>query len=286
MSTGFGLGLTFVLLALNALFVASEFALISARRTQLEPLAQAGSRPAKLALRAMENVTLAMAAAQLGITICSLGLGAISEPALAHLLEPGFEALSVPEGLVDPIAFVIAMTFIVFLHVVFGEMVPKNLALVGPDRAALFLGPFMLGVVAVLKPFVVALNATANAAVRLLRIEPVDEVASTYTHDEVAGLVEESRREGLLDEEMVAAEDWDIATRIDAADLLADVAVFVATLPAKQRAALVMRKQHDAPYPEIAAALGCSEAAARRSVHEGLRKVRDRFAGRLQEVAE
>ena len=201
MSTGFGLGLTFVLLALNALFVASEFALISARRTQLEPLAQAGSRPAKLALRAMENVTLAMAAAQLGITICSLGLGAISEPALAHLLEPGFEALSVPEGLVDPIAFVIAMTFIVFLHVVFGEMVPKNLALVGPDRAALFLGPFMLGVVAVLKPFVVALNATANAAVRLLRIEPVDEVASTYTHDEVAGLVEESRREGLLDED-------------------------------------------------------------------------------------
>lgn len=201
MSTWFGLALTFVLLALNALFVAAEFALISARRTQLEPMAQAGSRPAKLALRAMENVTLAMAAAQLGITICSLGLGAISEPALAHLIEPGFEALGVPGGLVHPAAFVIAMTVVVFLHVVFGEMVPKNLALVTPERAALVLGPFMLAVVAILKPFVVALNGIANAFVRLLRVEPKDEVASTYSHDEVAGLVEESRREGLLDED-------------------------------------------------------------------------------------
>ena len=201
MSGGWGIALTFVLLALNALFVAAEFALISARRTQLEPLAQQGKRSARLALRAMENVTLAMAAAQLGITLCSLGLGAISEPAIAHLLEPGFDALHVPHGLVHPISFVIALTLVVFLHVVFGEMVPKNLALVGPDRASLVLGPFMLGVVALLKPFVVALNAIANGFVRLMGIEPKDEVASTYTHDEVAGLVEESRREGLLDEE-------------------------------------------------------------------------------------
>lgn len=201
MSDWFGIGLTFVLLGLNALFVASEFALISARRTQLEPLAQAGSRSAALALRAMENVTLAMAAAQLGITICSLGLGAISEPALAHLMEPAFEALSVPEGLVHPIAFVIALTIVVFLHVVLGEMVPKNLALVTPDRAALVLGPFMLLVVALLRPLVVSLNGIANLAVRLFGVQPVEEVSSTYTHDEVAGLVEESRREGLLDDD-------------------------------------------------------------------------------------
>ena len=133
-------------------------------------------------------------------------------------------------------------------------------------------------------------QTTAERAMRGLprvtaaeRVRPwLFRVATNVWMDELR----QRRREGLLDEEMVAAEDWDIATRIDAADLLADVAVFVATLPAKQRAALVMRKQHDAPYPEIAAALGCSEAAARRSVHEGLRKVRDRFAGRLQEVAE
>jgi CBS domain containing-hemolysin-like protein len=187
----FGLALTLVLLALNALFVAAEFALISARRTQIEPLAQAGSRTARLALRAMENVTLAMAAAQLGITMCSLGLGAISEPALAHLMEPVFAALDVPEGLVHPISFVIALTIVVFLHVVFGEMVPKNLALVQPDRASLVLGPFMLLVIAVLKPLVVTLNGIANVSVRLLGVKPVDEVSSTYTHDEVAGLVDD-----------------------------------------------------------------------------------------------
>jgi CBS domain containing-hemolysin-like protein len=193
--------LTIVLLALNALFVAAEFALISARRTQLEPRILAGSRPARMAMRAIENITQVMAAAQLGITICSLGLGAVGEPAIAHLFEPVFEALGVPEGAVHPLAFVIAMTIVVFAHVVLGEMVPKNLALVGPDRAALFLGPFMLGVVLVLKPFVLLLNGTANVIVRLFRVEPKDEVASTYTHDEVAGLVEESRREGLLDED-------------------------------------------------------------------------------------
>ena len=193
--------LTLVLLMLNALFVAAEFALISARRTQLEPEAQAGKRSAKLALKAMENVTLAMAAAQLGITMCSLGLGAISEPAIAHLLEPVFEYFGVPHGFVHPISFAIALSLVVFLHVVYGEMVPKNLALAAPDRAALFLGPFMLGVIAVLKPLVVALNAIANTAVKVVGIEPKDEVASTFTHDEVAGLLEESRREGLLDED-------------------------------------------------------------------------------------
>lgn len=201
MSPFFGLALTFVLLALNALFVAAEFALISARRTQMEPRVAAGSRTAKLALKAMENISQVMAAAQLGITICSLGLGAVGEPAIAHLFEPAFEWASVPEGFVHPVSFVIAMTIVVFAHVVLGEMVPKNLALVGPDRAALILGPFMLAVVAVFKPFVVTLNSIANLIVRLVRVEPKDEVASTFSHDEVAGLVEESRREGLLDDD-------------------------------------------------------------------------------------
>jgi CBS domain containing-hemolysin-like protein len=201
MSTWLGLLTALVLLGLNALFVAAEFALISARRTQLEPAAHAGSRTARLALRAIENVGQAMAAAQLGITICSLGLGAVGEPAVAHLLEPVLDAVAVPSGLAHTISFVVAMSIVVFAHVVLGEMVPKNLALVGPDRAALYLGPFMLAVIAVLRPFVVLLNGTANIAVRLVRIEPRDEVASSFTHDEVAGFVKESRREGLLDED-------------------------------------------------------------------------------------
>ncbi len=201
MNDWYGVVLTLVLLALNALFVAAEFALISVRRTQLESRIAAGSRPARMAMRAIENITQVMAAAQLGITICSLGLGAAGEPAIAHLMEPVFERLGVSESFVHPISFVIAMTLVVGAHVVLGEMVPKNLALVGPDRASLFLGPFMLAVVVVLKPFVVVLNGIANVTIRAFGVKPVDEVSSTYTHDEVAGLVEESRREGLLDDD-------------------------------------------------------------------------------------
>ena len=200
MSTWSGLGLAILLLGLNALFVAAEFALISARRTALEPAARAGSGTARLALRAIENLTPAIAAIQLGITICSLGLGAVGEPVIAHLLSPIFDAVDLPRGLVHSISFVIALVVVATAHVVLGEMVPKNLTLAGPDRAVLFLGPFMLAVVAALRPIVAVLNLAAVLAVRLLRIEPKGEVGSTFTRDEVAGLVEESRREGLLDE--------------------------------------------------------------------------------------
>lgn len=188
-----------VLLAFNAFFVGAEFALVSARRSQIEPAAQAGSRMARTTLHAMENVSLMMAGAQLGITICSLGLGAVGEPAVAHLIEPLLDALHVPHGLLHPIAFVIALGVVVFLHVVLGEMVPKNIALAGPERSAIVLGPPLLAIVTVLRPLIVALNAIANAVLRLLRVEPKDEVSSTYTREEVAALVEQSRGEGLLE---------------------------------------------------------------------------------------
>jgi CBS domain containing-hemolysin-like protein len=191
--------LAVVLLALNAFFVGAEFALISARRSQIEPRAQEGSRMARTTLTAMENVSLMMAGAQLGITICSLGLGAVGEPAVAHLIEPLLDALHVPHDLLHPIAFVIALGIVVFLHVVLGEMVPKNIALAGPDRAALILGPPMFAIVTVLRPLIVALNAIANGTLRLIRVEPKDEVSSTYTREEVAALVEESHGEGLLE---------------------------------------------------------------------------------------
>lgn len=187
-----------VLLAANAFFVGAEFALISARRSQIEPRAQEGSRMARTTLRAMENVSLVMAGAQLGITICSLGLGAVGEPAVAHLLEPVFHDLGVPDGLVHPISFVIALGIVVYLHVVLGEMVPKNIAIAGPEQSALLLGPPMMGVVTVLSPVIRALNAVANATLRAIGVEPRDEVSSAFTREEVAALVEESRGEGLL----------------------------------------------------------------------------------------
>jgi len=149
----------------------------------------------------MEQISLVMAGAQLGITACSLGLGAVAEPALAHLIEPLFEDLGIPEGAVHPVAFTLALTVVVALHVVLGEMVPKNIALAGPDRAALILGPPMMLVVRLLKPVVVSLNVVANGLLRLVRVEPRDEVASTFTRDEVESLVQESRAEGLLDDD-------------------------------------------------------------------------------------
>jgi len=191
--------LTVVLLGLNAFFVGAEFALVSARRSQIEPRAREGSRVARTTLRAMENVSLMMAGAQLGITVCSVLLGAVGEPAVAHLLEPGFDALGVPHDLVHPIAFVIALGIVVALHVVLGEMVPKNIAIAGPDRAALVLGPPLLGIVTVLKPVIVVLNAVANAVLRLMRVEPKDEISSSFTREEVAALVEESHGEGMIE---------------------------------------------------------------------------------------
>jgi CBS domain containing-hemolysin-like protein len=201
MSDTTAIAVAVLLLAFNAFFVGAEFALVSARRTQIEPRAQAGSWAARVTLRAMENVSQMMAGAQLGITICSLGLGAIGEPAVAHSIEPGLDALGLPEGLLHPIAFAIALTIVVALHVVLGEMVPKNISIAGPERAALVLGPALAAIVVVLRPLVVSLNAVANGLLRLLRVAPADEVRSTFTRDEVADLVEESHREGLLDED-------------------------------------------------------------------------------------
>jgi CBS domain containing-hemolysin-like protein len=188
-----------VLLALNAFFVGAEFALISARRSSIEPRAQEGSRRAKTALSAMENISLMLAGAQLGITICSLLLLAVVEPAVAHLLEGPFEAIGVPEGLVHPIGFVIALALVGLAHVVLGEMVPKNIALAGPERSALALAGPLVFVVRVLQPAIRFFNWIANRILTAFGVEVRDEVASAFTRDEVAGLVAESRREGLLD---------------------------------------------------------------------------------------
>ncbi|MBW3604969.1 MAG: hemolysin family protein [Actinobacteria bacterium] len=201
MSDGAALALTVALLLGNAFFVGAEFALISARRSQIEPLAIEGGRGARTTLWAMERVSLMLAGAQLGITVCSLGLGAVGEPAIAHLLERPFEAVGMPESLLHPIAFVLALGIVVYLHMVLGEMVPKNLALAAPERTALLLGPLLAAVVRIAKPVIWLLNATANGVLRLLRVEPREEVLSAFTAEEVAAMLAESRREGLLDHE-------------------------------------------------------------------------------------
>jgi len=192
--------LALLLLMGNAFFVAAEFALVAARRTQIEPRADAGSRVARTTLRAMENMSLVIGVNQLGITVCSLVLGAVAEPTAAKLLEPVLHAAHAPGSLRHPIAFAVGLAVVVYLHVVLGEMIPKNIALAGPDRAALVLGTPIWGIVSVTRPLIVGINALASAVLHLVGVRLMDEVSSTYTREEVAALVEESRGEGLLED--------------------------------------------------------------------------------------
>ncbi len=205
MSIELGLLIGFLLLVGNAFFVGAEFSLVAVRRSSIETKAAAGSRKARITLKAMENVSQLMAGAQLGITLCSLGLGAIAEPALAHLLEPALHSLGISDNLLHPIALSVALSLVIFLHVVLGEMVPKNIALAGPDRASLILAPMLVRVVNIMAPLVRGLNFLASSILRAFGVDPKDEVSSVFNRDGVAGLVEESHREGLLskDEEQL-----------------------------------------------------------------------------------
>ncbi len=196
-----GLLLTAVLLAANAFFVGAEFALIAARRSIIEPKAQEGGRAAKMTLWAIEHVSYMMAAAQMGITVFSLLLGAVSEPIIAHALEGPFKQWGMPEDLVHPVAVAITLLFITYLHVVLGEMVPKNIALAGPERTALVLGPPLVIIGRIFKPVLWTLNGIGNGILRLMKVEPKNEVATVFTQDEVADLVEESQDGGMISEE-------------------------------------------------------------------------------------
>ncbi|WP_430868614.1 hemolysin family protein [Demequina aurantiaca] len=192
--------LALLLLAGNAFFVGAEFALISARRTQIEPRAAEGSWAARIAVRAMDNVSLMMAGAQLGITMCSLGLGALGEPAVAHLLEKPLAAIGITGAWLHGVSFVLALAIVVALHMVLGEMVPKNMAIASPERSAIVLGPPMYGIVMALKPLIYMLNWFSNGVLKLIGVKPISEVESAFNVDQVSAFVAESREEGLLDE--------------------------------------------------------------------------------------
>lgn len=191
-----------VLLALNAFFVGAEFALISSRRDRLEALMEQGKTRAKIVINASKNVSRMLAGAQLGITICSLLLLLVGEPAVAHLLTVFLDAfgLAIPSYVIHAIAFVLALAVMTLLHVLIGEMVPKNLAIAEPERLALWLVPVHVLWAKLASPFIVLLNFIANSVLRLVRVTPKDELETAYTSQELAELLSESRREGLLEQ--------------------------------------------------------------------------------------
>lgn len=212
MNTLTALLLGVVLLIGNGLFVAAEFAVVSARRHRLEETAARSGRVARTlaraAIRNSRELSMMLAGAQLGITLCSLGLGMVAEPAIEHLLEPLFALIGLPESLQVPVAFAVALALVTFLHMVVGEMAPKSWALTHPETSALALGLPFRGFTWVVRPLLAALNGFTNLLLRIFGVRPRDELATTRTPHQLAMLVGESGRMGLLDRD-----EHDLLTR-------------------------------------------------------------------------
>jgi CBS domain containing-hemolysin-like protein len=188
-----------LLLAGNAFFVGAEFALISARRDRLEAMARRGMQRACTVIRAAEMLPLMLAAAQLGITVSSLGLGSLGEPAVAHQLEWLAGPLGVPDAALHTAAFLIALGIVTVAHILLGEMVPKNIAIAGPERTALWMVPPLVVFMRVTRPVIALFNRAARLILHLFGVQPRNALDSAYSPDELANLIADSSREGLLD---------------------------------------------------------------------------------------
>lgn len=186
------------LLAANGFFVAAEFALLASRRSKLEALSAAGDRRADSALAGIRELSLMLAGAQLGITMASLGLGAVAEPALAAGLEHLLDGVAIPSALRHSLAFAIALAVVVFLHMVIGEMAPKSWAITHPEESALLLARPFRAFALVFRPFIRLLNALANAVVRLCGVQPQDELAQVHSPADLVMLIEESAEHGAI----------------------------------------------------------------------------------------
>jgi CBS domain containing-hemolysin-like protein len=197
MSVGWSLLISLVLLALNGFFVAAEFALVAAKRHRLEQAA-AQSRAARAALAGSRELSMMLAGAQLGITLCTLGLGALAKPTVAGLLGPVLDALGLPKQAAYVIAFLLAVAIVGFLHVVVGEMAPKSWAISHPEDSALMLALPFRAFARVTRPALVALNGVANACLRLVRVTPQNELAQAHGPQELRLLLDSSREHGTL----------------------------------------------------------------------------------------
>ncbi|AUH68929.1 MULTISPECIES: hemolysin family protein [Gordonia] len=253
MGDWWGILLTVVLLAANAFFVAGEFSLIAARRDRLVALEESGKKRARTVIEASEHLSLMLAGSQLGITICSILLGRVAEPAIAHLISAPLDLMRVPSQLLHPIAFAIGLAIVVILHILLGEMVPKNIALAGPETVAMLVVPVHLVFMRVARPLIWFYNALANISLRAMRVEPKDELATTVNEAELADMIGESRELGLLD-----ADEHERLTRA-----LTTVERTVAELMIPLSTVRSVRVQLDASTGGLGPTLGSVERAVR-----------------------
>lgn len=210
---------TVLLIFLSAFFVAAEFALMSAKRHRLEEAAQA-SAAGRAALKNSSELTLVLAGSQLGITVCTLALGAITKPAVHHALTPLLEGWGITLAVADVVAFVLALLIVTFLHLVVGEMAPKSWAIAHPEQSAVLLSLPMRAFMTVFRPLLRALNGAANWLVHKSGSLVVDELSTGQDPDSLRHLVEHSANVGALDAGYRAT----ISSALDLRDLtVADV---------------------------------------------------------------
>ncbi len=189
------------LVILNGLFVAAEFSMVAVRRTRIEELVRQGVSSAKAVETALTHMDRTIAGTQLGVTLASIGLGWVGEPVLVRLLEPLFGFLPSGWGLVavHSVAVAVAFFFITFMHVVFGELIPKTLALQTPDRTALWIARPFLVFIHVTRPLTVVMRGLANVIVRLFGFKPADGEAMVHSVEELTLLIEDTEEAGILD---------------------------------------------------------------------------------------
>lgn len=233
--------ITVLLLVGNGFFVAAEFALVASSRSQLERAAARGSRPAVAAVAGVRELSLMLAGAQFGITMCSLGLAIVTEPAFEHVLEPPLHALGVPEAGSKAVALAVALAVVTFLHMVIGEMAPKSWAIAHPERSALILALPFRAFAKVSRPVLAALNAMTNGLLRLIRVTPRDELESHTDVRRLSHLVGESRRLGLIERQDHELLRRAIAAREVTVGHLVVPASSVSTIGADETAARIRR---------------------------------------------
>ena len=198
--SAFELLVALFLVALNGLFVAAEFAFTKLRSTRVESMVQQGKASAGLIREATSNLDAYLAVCQVGITIASLGLGALGEPAIAKLIDPLLGSL-LPEGIMHTVSFAVAFGIITFLHVVFGELASKSFAIAKPEGTSQVVAPFMKFFYYLFLPLTVVFNGTANAFVRIFGIPPASDIEERHSEEELRMLVGQSSRQGFLEED-------------------------------------------------------------------------------------
>lgn len=246
MSDIFGIAALFFLVLLNGFFVAAEFALVSVRRTRIDQLAEEGNSTARITQKAVRNLDLYIAATQLGITMASLGIGFIAEPAIHHLIEGPLERAGVPAASVTTVSFGIAFTIATVLHIVFGELAPKSIALQRAEQTSMWVARPLMAFAFVFRPAIYLLNALGNGVVRLIGLRPVAGHHTAHSEEEIRMIVSASSQEGVLedDEKELVYNVFDLSDTMVRSIMTPRVDMVLADADASLRRVLELNEEH------------------------------------------